>query len=155
MKAAQGMFASSLLIAFACACFAQAPSSDKRTPLDEALELYQQFGGKTVIRSPNLPTLTEFNKPIPSSDTNGMRIVLENELLKHGIQIIPRREAFALAVEVGWTNSPEAQYLATIKARPTYASPSGSLVPNPTGKVSVHEPIPAGTIDFRGADFFR
>ena len=155
MKAAQGIFATSLSIVFASACLARAPSWDKRTPLDEALDLYQQFSRKTVLRSPNLPSLTEFNKPIPSSDTNGMKVVLENELLKNGIQIIPHCEIFALAVEVGWTNSPEARYLTTIKARPTYASPSDSLVPNRTDQVDGREQISAGTIDFRGADFFQ
>src|SRR5262245_47239501 len=115
MKAAQGIIASLFSVAFAAACLAQAPSGptqwDTSTPLDEALDLYQDFSGKTVLRSPRLPSLSEFNKPIPSSDTNGMKVVLENELLQHGIQFIPHREVFALAVAVGWSNSPEAQIL--------------------------------------------
>jgi hypothetical protein len=157
MKAAQGIFAQLLFIAFASTCLAQAqvgPTSwDKRTPLDEALDLYQDFSGKTVLRSPNLPSLSEFNKPIPSTDTNGMKVVLENELLQHGIQFIPHREVFALAVAAGWSNSPEAQFLATLKPRPTDASPSASLIPNPIDQTPGQEAIPPGTIDFRGADF--
>jgi hypothetical protein len=132
--------------------FAQSQSGEHLTPLDEALELYQQFSGKTVLRSPNLPPLSEFNKPIPSSDTNGMTIVLENELFQHGIQFIPHRAVFALAVQVGWSNSPEAQYLATLQPRPTDTSPSASLVPNPQDQPPGKEPIPPGTIDFKGAD---
>ena len=131
---------------------AQSQPGEHLTPLDQALELYQEFSGKTLLRSPNLPPLSEFNKPIPSSDTNGMRIVLENELLQHGIQFIPHREVFALAVQVGWSNSPEAQFLATLKPRPTDASPSASLVPNPSDQAPGQEAIPPGTIDFRGAD---
>lgn len=120
--------------------------------LDEALELYQEYSGKTVLRSPKLPPLTEFNRPIPSSDTNGMRIVLEYELLNHGIQFIPHCEIFALAVEVGWTNSPEAQYLATLKPRSTNASLAASPLPGSGDQVVGQEAIPPGTIDFRGAD---
>lgn len=134
------------------AALAQANSQDHHTPLDEAIELYQEVSGKTVLRSPKLPSLAEFKRPIPSSDTNGLRIVLEYELLTHGIQIVPHREIFALAVEVGWSNSPEAQYLATIKPRSTDASPSASLVPNPADQVPGREAIPPGTIDFRNAD---
>jgi hypothetical protein len=132
--------------------FAQPQSEEHLTSLDQALELYQEFSAKTVIRSPNLPPLSEFNKPILSSDTNGMRVVLENELLQHGIQLIPHRDVFALAVQVGWSNSPEAQYLATLKPRPSDASPSASLVPNPSDQTHGHEAIPPGTIDFKGAD---
>ncbi len=131
---------------------AQSRPGEHLTPLDQALELYQEFSGKTLFRSPNLPPLSEFNKPIPSSDTNGMKVVLENELLQHGIQFIPHREVFALAVQVGWTNSPEAQFLATLKPRPTDASPSASLVPNPSDQAPGQEAIPPGTIDLRGAD---
>jgi hypothetical protein len=127
-------------------------SAGHRNPLDEALELYQQYSGKTVLRSPKLPPLAEFNKPIPSSDTNGMRIVLEYDLLNHGIQIIPHNDVFALAVEVGWTNSPEAQYLATVKPRPTDASSSASLIPNSADQTPERKAIPPGTIDFRNAD---
>jgi hypothetical protein len=112
MKAAQGLFASLLSIAFASDCLAQGPSVQKLT---EALDLYQEFSGKTVLRSPNLPSLPEFNKPIPSSDTNGMKVVLETELFNKGIEFILHREVFALAVPVGWSNSPEAQFLATLK----------------------------------------
>src|SRR5689334_9568617 len=72
---------------------AQSPPRDHQAPLDEALELYQEYSGKTVLRSPNLPSLKEFNKPIPSSDTNGMRVVLENELLNKGVQLIPLDDA--------------------------------------------------------------
>jgi hypothetical protein len=151
MKAAQGMFASSLFIAFASACFAQAPSSDKRTPVDEALELYQQFSGKTVIRSPNLPSLSEFNKPIPSSDTNGMRIVLENELLNKGIELVPLSGLIVMAVESGWKNSPAAKYIATIKPRPAQVSVYASELPASNGEKPAEEPIAPGTIDFRGA----
>jgi hypothetical protein len=131
---------------------AQSQPGEHLTPLDQALELYQEFSGKTVLRSPNLPPLSEFNKPIPSSDTNGMKVVLENELLQHGIQFIPHSEVFALAVQVGWSNSPEAQFLATLKPRPTDASPSASLVPNPSDQAPGQEAIPPGTIDLRGAD---
>ena len=130
---------------------AQTQPGEHLTPLDEALELYQDLSGKTLVRSPSLPPLSEFNKPIPSSDTNGMRVVLENELLQHGIQFIPHREVFALAVQVGWSNSLEAQFLATLKPRPTDASPSASLVSNPSDASPGKDAIPPGTIDLRSA----
>jgi len=152
MKALQRMIVVLLFLAIVASCMAQAPSHDKRSPLDDALDLYQEFSGKTLLRSPNLPTLSEFNPPIPSSDTNGMKVVLENDLLQHGIQLIPHREVFALAVAVGWSNSAEAQFLATLKPRPTDASPSASLVPNPNDQAPGRQAISPGTIDFRGAD---
>jgi hypothetical protein len=148
MTAAQGIFTNLLFIAFASTCAAQAPSSQKLTPLDDALELYQDYCGKTVIRSASLPTLAEFNKPIPSSDTNGMRIVLENELLNKGIEFVPLGEAIVMAVESGWKNSATANYIATIKRQ----LPSSPSVPVPNGEKPAEESIPPGTIDFRGAD---
>jgi hypothetical protein len=151
MKAAQGMVASLLSIAFASACLAQGPSGQRLTPLDEALELYQDFSGKTVLRSPNLPSLSEFNKPIASSDTNGMRIVLENELHNKSIELVPLGEVIVMAVESGWKNSPTANYIATIKARPTQARVSTSNIPPSNTEKPAEEPTPAGTIDFRGA----
>jgi hypothetical protein len=131
---------------------AQAPPREHQTPLDEALELYQECTGNTVLRSPNLPSLTEFNKPILSSDTNGMRIVLENELLNKGIELIPLDNTTAMAVESGWKNSPTANYIATIKPRPTQGSVSTSNVPASTDEKPTEPLIPRGTIDFRGAD---
>jgi len=148
MKAARGIFANSLFIAFASACLAQAPSWDKRTPLDEALDLYQQFSGKTVLHSPNLPNLSEFNKPIPSSDTNGMKIVLENELLNKGVEFVPLGDVIVMAVESGWKNSPTANYISTIKPQ----LPPSPAVPVSNGEKPAEESIPPGTIDFRGAD---
>src|SRR5262249_44301663 len=68
---------------------------------------------------------------------------------------IPHREVFALAVQVGWSNSPEAQYVAMLKPRPTDVSLSASLIPNPGDRTPGQEAIPPGTIDFRGADFFQ
>lgn len=148
MKAVQGIFANWLFIAFASAALAQVPSSQKLTPLDQALELYQDYCGKTVIRSANLPALAEFNKPIPSSDANGMRIVLENELLNKSIEFVPLGEAIVMAVESGWKNSPTANYIATIKPQ----LPSAPSVTASNGEKPTEETIPSGTIDFRGAD---
>ena len=148
MKVAQGIFAYWLFLAFFSGCLAQTPSSQKVTPIDEALELYQAYCGKTVIRSANLPALAEFDKPIPSSDTNGMRIVLENELLNKGIEFVPLGDAIVMAVESGWNNSLTANYIATIKAQ----LPSSPSVPVSNGEKSAEESIPPGTIDFRGAD---
>jgi hypothetical protein len=124
---------------------AQPPPREHQAPLDEALEVYQGYSGKTVLRSPNLPPLAEFNKPIPSSDTNGMRVVLENDLLNKGIELIPLRDDIVLAVESGWKNSPTANYIGTIKPRPARVSISSSKVS------AAEESIPPGTIDFRGA----
>jgi hypothetical protein len=136
-----------LLVAGPLALHGQSP--EKLTPLDEALELYQDYSGKTVLRSPNLPTLSEFEKPITSSDTNGMRVVLENELQKHGIEFIPLREVFVLAVGADWKNSPAANYISTIKP------PSSRSTASSTGGKATPELIPAGTIDFRGADLHQ
>jgi len=126
--------------------FAQSQSREHLTPLDEALELYQDFSGKTVLRSPSLPPLSEFNKPISSSDINGMRMVLENELLNKGIELVPLGEVIVMAVESGWKNSPTANYIATIKP------PVSHPVPVSNDNKTAEESIPPGTIDFRGAD---
>ncbi len=132
--------------------FAQSQSGEHLTPLHQALELYQEFTGKTVLRSHHLPSLSEFNKPIPSSDTNGMRVVLENELLNKGIELIPLSELIVLAVESGWKNSPAANYITTIKPpakRESGSVPAAALSNDPGPK---EETISPGTIDFRGAD---
>jgi hypothetical protein len=131
---------------------AQAPHRDHQTPPDEALELYQEYSGKTVLRSPNLPSLAEFNKPIPSSDTNGMRIVLENDLLNKGIELIPLRDDIVMAVESGWKNSPTANYIGTIQPRPARVSVSASNVSASNDGKPAEESIPPGTIYFSGAD---
>src|ERR1043165_6013885 len=128
-------------ILLGAAAFAQTESQQRLSPLDQALELYQQYSGKTVLRSPNLPSISEFNKPIPSSDTNGMKVVLENELTKHGIEFVPLREVFVLAVETGWKNSAAASYIASVLPSPA-SSP----------QIPAEEKIPPGTIDFRSAD---
>jgi hypothetical protein len=152
MKAAQGIFAGSLCIALVSASLAQVPARPKLTPLDEALDLYQQFSGNTVLRSPNLPSLTEFDKPIPSSDTNGMRIVLENELLNKGIELVPSGQAIIMAVETGWKNSPTANYIATIERRRAQALVSTSNLATPSDEKSAEELLRPGTVDFGGAD---
>jgi hypothetical protein len=135
-----------MVLAFGGPAFAQGQPGDRLSPLDKALELYQEFSGRTVLRSPNLPSLPEFNPPIPSSDTNGMRMVLENELLNKGIELIPLRDDITMAVEPGWKNSPTANYIATIKPRPS------QVVPKSNQEKSPEELIPRGTIDFGGAD---
>jgi hypothetical protein len=134
---------------------AQPPPRDHQTPLDEALELYQQYSGKTVLRSPNLPSISEFDKPIPSSDTNGMRVVLENELLNKGVELISLDDAIAMAVESGWKNSSAANYIATIKRRPAQVLAAASNVPAPDGEKPAEDSIPPGTVDFRGADIHQ
>jgi hypothetical protein len=131
---------------------AQGQPGEHLTPFDQALELYQEFSGKTVLRSPTLPPLSEFNKPIPSSDTNGMRVVLENELLNKGIELIPLRDLIVMAVESGWKNSPVANYITTIKPPAKPESGSVPAAPLSNGPSPKGETIPPGTIDFRGAD---
>src|ERR1043166_1936010 len=136
------------IILSSASAFAQIESQQRLSPLDQALELYQQYSGKTVLRSPNLPSLSEFNKPIPSSDINGMKVVLENELTTHGIEFVPLREVFVLAVESGWKNSAAASYITSIKAS------NASVLPSPASspQTPAEEKIPPGTIDFRSAD---
>jgi hypothetical protein len=150
MKTQSVSLALVLIISLAGSVLAQPPPRDHQTPLDEALELFQQYSGKTVLRSPNLPSITEFNKPIPSSDTNGMRMVLENELLNKGVELIPLEDAIAMAVEPGWKSSPAANYIATIKPRTAQAS--ASKLPASNGEKPAEESIPAGTIYFSSAD---
>jgi hypothetical protein len=130
--------------------FAQADLERRPSPLDEAFEFYQEYSGRTVLRSPNLPTLSEFNKPIHSIDTNGMKVVLENELAKHGIEFVPLNEVFALAVENGWKNSAAATYITSIAPSKESISHSNPFAAGE--QKSVEEKIPPGTIDFGGAD---
>lgn len=138
-----------ILLAASAPVASHGQANEKLTPLDHALELYQEYSGKTVLCSPNLPNLSQFEKPIPSSDTNGMRVVLENELQKQGIEFIPLREVFALAVESGWKNSSAANYISTIKPLPSPSSADSTVRESPP------ELIPAGTIDFRNADLHQ
>lgn len=156
VKASIANVAQALSIVLAgTSAFGQTESPKRLSPLDEAIELYQEYSGRTVLRSPNLPNLPEFTKPVPFSDTNGMKVVLENELLKHGIEFVPLPDVFALAVESGWKNSPVATYVNTIKSRATEAPVSPSVSPASDHQNPAEEAIPAGTIDFRGADIFQ
>lgn len=138
-----------IAVALLCApAFAQTESG--KPAIDQALELYQQYSGKTVLRSPNLPPLAEFDQPIPSSDTNGMLVVLENELAKRGIEFIPLRGLFVLAVESGWNNSSIGNYVLNLKPR----APGASISPSSASAADAdsRKTIPPGTVTLLGAD---
>jgi hypothetical protein len=79
-------------------------------------------------------------------------MVLENELLNKGVELIPLNDAIAMAVESGWKNSPTANYIGTIKPRAARATASISNISASNDEQRVEELIPRGTIDFKGAD---
>ena len=88
----------------------QAPS-----PLDAALNVYAELTGKTILRVSLLPPLQDFiADPLPA-DTNAAVALIESDLRRHGIDMVPDGEFFVRVMPAGWSNSPMAGFLATLK----------------------------------------
>ena len=85
------------------------------TPLEAALNVYAELTGNTILRVSLLPPLQGFiADPLPA-DTNAAVALIESELRRNGIDMVPDGELFVRVMPVGWSNSPMAGFLTTLK----------------------------------------
>jgi hypothetical protein len=85
-------------------------------PLEAALDAYSEITGRTILRSSFLPAFQGFSAdPLPA-DTNAAVALIESELRRHGIDLVPDGELFVRVMPAGWSNSPMAGFLATLRA---------------------------------------
>ena len=110
-------------------------SVPSRSP-NEALEVYSQLTGRTVLRSSFLANVA-IAAQLPD-DTNVAIRLIEDELRRQGIEVIPDGALFVRVVPRAWTNSEAARFLATLKP------------PSPEG-----ERFPGGAINWTAADFVQ
>ena len=90
--------------------------------LNEALEIYSQLTGRTVLRSSFLANVA-IAAQLPDGTNVAIRLI-EDELRKQGIEVIPDGALFVRVVPRAWTNSEAARFLATLKP----PSPEGGTV---------------------------
>jgi hypothetical protein len=102
--------------------------------LNETLEVYAEFTGRTVLRSSFLANVA-IAAQLPD-DTNAAIRLIEDELRKQGIEVIPDRALFVRVVPAAWRNSEAARFLATLNP------------PSPEG-----ERFPGRAINWTAADF--
>ena len=86
------------------------------TPLEAALTVYAELTGKTILRASLLPPLRGFiADPLPAN-TNAAVALIESELRRNGIDMVLDGELFVRVMPAGWSNSPMAGFLATLKS---------------------------------------
>ncbi len=111
------------------ACFAagQPEPSSARTldPLDLALETYAKLAQRTVLRPSVLPRLDgPITAQLPTDTTAAIRVI-ESALKEKQIELREDGQKFVRVVPAGWSNSPAAAFLATIKPE----RPGGDSLP--------------------------
>jgi hypothetical protein len=104
--------------------------------LDLVLGLYARCKGRTLLRSPRLPSAA-LTTAVSVADEAQAALALEKGLAEHGIVAIPDGEKFVMVV-------PQTE-AATVK-------PGSSEIKVSTAEGSQAEPIPVGMIDFRGTE---
>jgi hypothetical protein len=92
-------------------------SSNSRPPgsLEATLNAYSELTGKTVLRASALPKLPESVADNLPDETNAAVAFIEGRLREQGIELIQDGPLFVRAVQPGWSNSPSAVFLATLK----------------------------------------
>ncbi len=82
----------------------------------EALNSYEQLTDIEPYKLGGLPQSSGFTVTSLPTETNAAVAVIERELAKVGIELVPRGGKFALAVPSGWTNAPLGPQLARIES---------------------------------------
>jgi hypothetical protein len=125
-------------------------------PAEEALSLYAELTGRTILRGSLGPGLPLFARPSSLDDINAAITSIQGQLSDRGIEIVPEGELFALAMRAGWSNSPLAAQLAGVKdgaisaARPRAAAEPASAGPRPAATADAM--LPGGAFNFLGVD---
>ena len=102
-------------------------------PLEAALNIYSELTGKTILRVSLLPPLQDFIAGSLPADTNAAAALIENELRRQGIDMVQDGELFVRVMPAGWSNSPLAGFLATLKPPASYPEevPLGTILFSP------------------------
>jgi hypothetical protein len=101
------------------ACLAQAQVTNRPArnlnPLDHTLDMYARLTQRTILRPTGLPQLESPITDRLPGDTNAAIRAIEDAFKEKRIELRPDGTKFLRAVPVGWSNSPAAAFLATIK----------------------------------------
>lgn len=115
-------------------CFAQAQATNRPArnldPLDHALDTYARLTQRTILRPTGLPQLESPITDRLPGDTNAAIRAIEDAFKERQIELLPDGTKFLRAVPVGWSNSPAAAFLATIKPG------AGGVAAHPVGAVA-------------------
>src|ERR1051325_47350 len=83
---------------------------------EEALALYADLTGRTVLRPGKLPQLPVSIKPDLPADTNAAIARIVGELVKCNLDVVPDGEIFVRVLPAGWQNSLMGKQLAQINS---------------------------------------
>src|ERR1043166_803377 len=111
--------------------------------LKDALDVYADVTGRTILRPATIPAAALLSAPIPS-ETKTAAAFIETEAAKLGIEIVPDGEAFARVLPEGWRDNAPGKYLGKLSP-----PPHQTLSEDAAAKGEI---IPIGAIMFRGAD---
>ncbi len=117
-----------------------------RFPAD-AIDLYAELKGKTILRSSGLSGLPNEVMSQALADTNNAGALIENALTNYHLQVIQDGDKFLRIMPDGWQDSFEGKYVSRIK-------PVSDKVPKP-GNLSNHDAetyLPKGGINFYNVD---
>jgi hypothetical protein len=146
MKPPVRIGAIALLSGFGLVGIGQSPSECAENPTDDALARYAELTDTTILRAPGLPVIAESVTASLPAETNAAVWALKGALLERGVEMLPYRELFTLAVSSGWSNTPPAAQIDRIPA----GHIGRSALPQVQG--SNQEVIASGMIDFIHAD---
>lgn len=145
MKQAGKLVAIAVLSGLPILCNGQSPGKRAANFTDEALARYAELTDTTILRAPGLPLLAISVTSDLSAETNAAVTTLKSALLAQGIEMLPHRDLFTLAVPPGWTNTPPAAQLAQIPANDLERTPWPAA--GPTSEI-----MAPGMIDFINAE---
>jgi hypothetical protein len=109
----------------------------EHAPINQALMVYQQLAGRTLLVHPSLPPVSFSLNATVTNRTEAAR-VLEKEFAAQGITTVPDGGKFTMLV-------PKSQ-LAAARPRSSEIRPASP----PAGKGNTNESIPPGVIHFQG-----
>ena len=90
-------------------------------PTEEALDIYAELTGRTVLRPGKLPQLPVSIKPDLPTDTNAAIARVVSELAQCHLEVVSDGETFVRVLPQGWQNSLTGKQLAQITpARPVH-----------------------------------
>jgi len=136
-----------VLTSLALASQGQPAFEPKGNATDEALARYAELTDTTILRSSSLGVLKSSATADLPTDTNAAAAALKNALLAQGIELVPFRGLFTIAVPPGWSNSPLKELIARLPTEGVEEQPQRAGTTGPGGEI-----IPPGMIDFMNAD---
>jgi len=92
-----------------------APSAFNADPTDEALGIYAELTGRTVLRPGSLPPLPASIKSGLPADTNVATAYIADQLAKCQMELVSDGETFVRVLPPGWTNTSMGKWLSAIQ----------------------------------------